>query len=450
MTDETFERAQPMNLEAERSLLGAVLIHNEALDTIAGTIQPAAFYRKAHQQIFEAMLSLNAARSAIDFTILTNKLRSTGELDAVGGPAYLSALVDGLPHASNIDHYAAIVREKATLRSLLQVGSKLMAAAYEQEKSALNVIAEADAALMDLAADRVSGDLTPASSMMHALFPVIEEAYRTKRAITGLQTGWRELDELTLGLHPGKLIYLAARTSQGKSALSLNLAVDVAKQGHAVAFFSLEDCEADIAMRMAAAESGVSLFRMRSGYLYDKDWAPLSHAMSALAVSGLYVDDAPRLSVQELRAKCRRLQAAKGLALVVVDYVQLMYAPGKHQNRALELGVISNGLKQVAKELRVPVLAAAQLNRDADKDERRPRLTDLRDSGTLEQDADLVLLIYRPEQSDSALEGLTELIVAKQKNGPKGTVKLKFEKEQVRFISWVETDNQPRQREFAR
>lgn len=441
------ERTFPHNLDAERAVLGAVLIQNNAMDTIV-SLPPSAFYRKAHEQIFAAMLDLHATGVAIDFTILRNKLHQKGELEAVGGPAYLASLVDGLPHATNIDHYANIVREKASLRHCMKLASQLLAAASDEDRSALDIVAETDAALMNLAAAHLSGDLTPAATMMHALFPIIEEAYHTKRAITGLQTGWRELDELTLGLHPGKLIYLAARTSQGKSAMSLNIAVDVAKQGHTVALFSLEDSTEDIAMRMAAAESGVSLFRMRSGYLVERDWTPISNAMSTIASSGLHVDDSAKLSVQELRAKCRRLASARGgLALVIVDYVQQMYAPGKHANRAIELGVISKGLKQVAKELRVPVLAAAQLNRESDKEERRPRLTDLRESGSLEQDADLVWLIYRPDNAEH--EGLTELLVAKQRNGPTGTIKLRFLKEQVKFVDWVENEKPARQREFS-
>lgn len=444
------ELAIPQNLEAEKAVLGAVLIHNDALDVVAGLLQAGSFYRKPHQLIFEAMLELQGKRSSIELVTLSERLQQRGELDAIGGVVYLAALVDGLPHAGNIEHYAGIVREKASLRQLLKVGSKLLAAASAAEQSALDVIAEADAALMQVAADHVSGDLVPARTLMHALFPVIEEAFKNKRAITGIQTSWRDLDDLTLGLHPGTLVYLAGQTSQGKSSLALNLAVDVARQGHGVAVFSLEDSSEMIGLRALAAQSGVSMYRMRSGYFQDADWKPLSDAFSAVGASPLWIDDSSRLSVQALRAKCRRLQAAHGLGLVVVDYVQLMSAPGKHENRTREVGIISAGLKQVAKELRVTLVACAQLNREAVKDVRRPRLSDLRESASLEQDADLVWLIYRPEQHDPnpENEGLAELIVAKQKNGPTGTVKLRFEKDCFRFNTWVE-NHTSQQREFA-
>lgn len=440
----------PSNLEAERAVLGAILIHNDTMDTAAALLQPTSFYRRAHQQIFAAMLDLHNARTAIDFTLLTNRLTQKQELDDVGGPAYLADLTSGLPHSANVDHYAAIVREKATLRDLQMVGSKLMAAASAAEAPALDVLAEADHALMQLAADHVSGDLMPGSALMHALYPVLEEAYKNKRQITGLQTSWRDLDELTLGLHPGTLVYLAGRTSQGKSALCLNIASDIALQGHTVAYFSIEDSREQIAMRLAAAQSGVSLFRMRSGYLVDRDWDPIARAMADIGNSKIFIDDTPRMSVQELRAKSRRLQSVHGLALIVVDYVQMMHAPGKHQNRASELAMISNGLKQIAKELKVPILAAAQLNRDNDKQERRPRLSDLRDSGSLEQDGDVVILLHRPEQQNPTLEneGLTEIHVAKQRNGPTGTIKLRFLKDEVRFVSWQERE-QPQERMFS-
>lgn len=431
----------PHNLEAERSVLGAVLLHSETLDVVVGIVPASAFYRRAHQQIYGAMVELHAAQATIDLVTLKNRLAQKGELESVGGPAYISSLVDGFPQASNVEHYAAIVREKALLRQLMVVGQKLHADAAEAEQTALTVVAEADAALMRLAGEQLSGDLVPASALMSALFPVIEDAYAHKRAITGLPTIFPELNEFTLGLHPGTLIYVAGRPSQGKSALSLNIAAGIALLGKTVALFSLEDSKEQIAMRLAAAQSGVSLYRMRSGYLTDRDWTPLSEGMAQIGGSGLYVDDSPQLTVPELRAKARRLQAMHGLALIVVDYVQLMHAPGKHQNRTMEIGMISAGLKQVAKELRLPVLALAQLNRLTEsRKDGRPLLSDMRDSGNLEQDADLACLLYRPEfyEPTDQNAGLAELIIAKQRNGPTGVVRLRFEKEHVRFVPWQE------------
>lgn len=434
----------PHNLEAERSVLGAVLISNDALDVAAGILQPESFWRKPNGQIFAAMLELLAQRITIDFVTLQMQLDRRGELNDVGGAVYLSSLVDGLPHATNIEHYANIVRDKAVMRRLMALGAKVVAEAAADEVPAMELVAKADAALVELAASTVVGDLTPASALMHAVFPIIEEAHEKKRQITGLQTAWRAIDDLTLGLHPGKLIYIAARTSQGKSAISLNLAVDVAKQGHTVALFSLEDSKDDIAMRMLASDSGVSGYRLRSGWLVDSDWGKLSNSMGALGNAPLFVDDTPRLSVPELRAKCRRLQSAQKLDLVVVDYVQLMHAPGKHENHTRELSVISTGLKQVAKELRVPIIGCLQLNRDNDKEDRRPRLSDLKGTGSFEQDADLVWLLWR----DPHDEELTEINIAKQRNGPTGVVKLRFRKESVRFETWTD-QGVPVQREFS-
>lgn len=437
----------PHNLDAEKAVLGAILIQPEFLDQAAAILQPAAFYRHAHQQIFAAMLALQAERVTVDFVTLKTKLDMRGELGDVGGPAYLSALSDGTPHGMHVEQHAKLVREAFTRRQLLALGSQLMTEAAAGEGSALDVIADVDGRLMQLAADQVTGDLVPMSALMRDLFPVLEDAYKNQRAITGLPTPWRELDELTLGLHPGTLIYLAGQTSQGKSSLGLNLAVDVAKHGQSVAVFSLEDSRDQIALRALSAQAGVSLFRMKSGFLKERDWAPLSHAYAGLVASHLWIDDSPRLTPQELRAKCRRLQSTQGLALVVVDYVQLITAAGRHENRTREVGVISAALKQIAKELKVPVVACCQLNRETSKEVRRPRLSDLRESGNLEQDADLVWLIYRDPNAED--DGQAELIVAKQKNGPTGTVKLRFERETFRFMSWKD-EEMPVQREFSR
>jgi replicative DNA helicase len=371
-------------------------------------------------------------------------------LESVGGPAYLSSLISGMPHGANIEHYARIVQEKATLRKIQGLAATLLEEVAESEQSALAILESVDAKILALTTGYATGDLEPASALMARLYPVIEEAYRTKRAITGLQTAWRELDELTLGLHPGTLIYLAGQTSQGKSSLGLNLAVDVARQGHPVAVFSLEDSKDSIGLRAMAAHSGVSLFRLRSGYLQDHDWAPLSNAFSVISNAKLWVDDTAAISPQAVRAKCRRLQSTHGLSLVVVDYVQLMHAPGRHENRTREVSSVSASLKQIAKELHVPLVVCSQLSRDPSKEVRRPRLSDLRESGSLEQDADLVLLIYRPEQQNPTPEneGLAELIIAKQKNGPTGTIKLRFRKEVFRFETWQESDLL-RQREWS-
>jgi replicative DNA helicase len=439
------------NLDAERALLGAILLDHEAFETAAAVVQAVSFYRKAHQQIFAGMEDLAHAHVPIDLPILRDKLRDKGALESVGGATYLSGLVDGMPHGANVEYYARIVEEKATLRKIQGLAATLLQEVAESEQSALEILANVDAKILALTAGQISGDLEPASALMARLYPVIEEAYRTKRAITGLQTAWRELDELTLGLHPGTLIYLAGQTSQGKSSLGLNLAVDIARQGHPVAVFSLEDSKDSIGLRAIAARSGVSLFRLRSGYLNDPDWTPLSDAFSAISNAKLWIDDTAAITPQAVRAKCRRLQSMHGLSLVVVDYVQLMAAPGKFENRTREVSAVSAALKQIAKELQIPLVVCSQLSRDPAKEVRRPRLSDLRESGSLEQDADLVLLIYRPEQQNQTPdnEGLAELIIAKQKNGPTGTVKLRFRKETFRFETWQDADLLSARREWS-
>lgn len=454
MDDGLLARTPPHNLEAEKSVLGAVLIANECLEAVAGILQPAAFYRKAHAQIFTAMLEMQAKSVAIDFVNLQEHL-TPKQLADVGGPAYLSSLVDGLPHVSNIEHYAQIVREKATLRQVILSATSVLAKAYDAEEPAMEIIAAADTALVQLAADQVSGDLVPASTLMNELMPVLEHAYEKKLSIVGLPTEWRELDDVTLGLSASDLIVIAARPRVGKTVMGANIATFLAIQNYTTAFFTMEMGRGQIAMRMLAARAGVSYYRMRTGFLQQSDWSRISNGMNEIHSSSLFVDETPGVTVPEVRAKCRRLQRTAGLHLVVLDYLQLMRGVGDFRgNRTQEVGSISRALKGLAKELNVPVIAMCQLSRKPEgRDGGKPQLGDLRDSGEIEQDADQVLLLHRPELYNPTPEneGLCEVHVAKNRSGPEGTVNLRFEKDMVRFVGWNAKPARtlPPQREFS-
>lgn len=448
-------RTLPHNLDAERALLGALLVDREALDRI-GNLQPRAFYRDAHTRIFAAMLELQEAKVEIDFVTLKNKLNEKGELEEVGGPAYIASFTDGMPHVSNVEHYAEIVREKAALRSVIFSANKVLADAYDAEQPAMEIIAKADSALVQLAADQVSDDLVSARTLMHELMPVLERAHERKEAISGLATEWRDLDDVTLGLNPSDLVIIAARPGVGKTVMGANIATYLAIQNYTTAFFTMEMDRGQIAMRMLAARAGVSYFRMRSGYITDSDWGRISHGLCEIGQSNLYVDETPAITVPEVRAKCRRLQKTAGLHLVVLDYLQLMRGVGDFRNnRTQEVGSISRGLKGLAKELHVPVVALCQLSRKPEgRDGGKPQLSDLRDSGEIEQDADQVLLLHRPElyNPTDQNEGLCEVHVAKHRNGPTGTVRLRFERDLVRFVGWQDRVEQrePYQERFLK
>jgi len=438
------ERTLPHNLEAERSVLGAILVHNDAFNFAAQVIEPADFYRDAHRRIFDKMISLNERNHAIDFVTLKEELARAGELDDVGGPAYIASLVDGVPRATNVEYYSRIVKEKATLRNLIYAANKILTNAYEADQESDLILDEAESAIFAVADDRLKAGFVPMKDLVKESFPKIEQLFEQKRLITGVPTGFEDLDEMTRGLQGGDLIIIAARPSMGKTSLVLNISQHVATQPNlTVGFFSLEMSKESLFIRLLTSVAQIDSHRLMSGAIGQKDYGRISHALETLSAMRLFIDDSSNIGVLEMRAKCRRLQAEHGLDLIVVDYIQLMSGRGRFENRTLELGSISRSLKGLAKELSVPIIVLSQLSRGPEsRSDHRPQLSDLRESGALEQDADLVGLIYRddvynkdPNNPDA---GTAELIIAKQRNGPTGTVRLAFLREQTRFANLLQ------------
>ena len=441
MADAVAERTLPHNLEAERSVLGAILLHNDAFNLVAEIIDAADFFRDAHRRIFNKMVKLSERNDAIDLITLKDELGRSGEIDEVGGPAYITALVDGVPRSANVEHYARIIKEKATLRNLIFSANKILATAYEAEEEADAILDQAEHAIFAIADDKIRDGFVAVRDLAHASLDTIEKLHSKKELITGVPTGFTDLDEMTSGLQGSDLIIVAARPSMGKTSLVLNMAQHVGtKTGKTVGLFSLEMSKEQLFLRMLTAEARIDAHRLRRGFLGERDWGRLSQAIGTLSETKIFIDDSPSIGTLEMRAKCRRLASEHDLHLIIIDYIQLMQGRGRFENRTLELASISRSLKGLAKELNVPIVVLSQLSRAPEsRADRRPQLSDLRESGALEQDADVVLFIYREDQyadknappSDS--QGVAEIIIGKQRNGPTGVVRLAFIKEFTRF-----------------
>jgi replicative DNA helicase len=438
----TPERTLPHNLEAEKSVLGAILIHNEAFNHAAELIDSKDFFRDAHRRIFDKMVALSERNDAIDLVTLKDELARSNELDEVGGPAYIASLADGVPRSANVEHYARIVKEKATLRSLIHSANRILSDAYRAEEDADLILDGAEKAIFEIAEDRIREGFVPLRDLVQSSFATIEKLQQHKGLVTGVPTGFVALDEMTSGLQPSDLVLVAARPSMGKTSFVLNIAQHVGTQTDmTVGFFSLEMSKEQLFMRMLTAEARIDAHRFRSGFLNEKDYGRLSHALGTLAEARVFIDDTASLGVLEMRAKARRLQAEHGLHLLIIDYIQLMQGRGRFESRQTELASISRSLKGLAKELKIPIIALSQLSRAPEtRSDHRPQLSDLRESGALEQDADVVMFIFREEQYRDAdgqpnqeAEGVAEIIIGKQRNGPVGTAKLAFIKEHTRF-----------------
>jgi replicative DNA helicase len=440
MADAVADRTLPHNLEAERAVLGAILLDGASINSAVEFIDEHAFFRDAHRRIFEKMRRLFERGQAIDFITVKDELARAGELDDVGGPAYVASLVDGLPHGLNVGEYARIVKEKATLRALIGSANRILANAYEAERDAAEIVDAAERDIFAIAESSIHGGFVSMADLVNANFALIDQAVQRKQLVTGVPTGFVELDEMTAGLQPSDFIIVAARPSMGKTSLVLNIAQHVGtKTDMTVGFFSLEMSKEQLFMRLLTSEARIDAHRLRTGFLGERDFPKITAAMEQLHGARIFIDDTASISVLEMRAKARRLASEHGLNLIVIDYLQLMQGQGRFENRVLELASISRGLKALAKELNVPVVALSQLSRAPEaRPGKRPQLSDLRESGALEQDADVVVLIYREDfyQTEEIAEenkGIAELIVAKQRNGPTGTVKLAFLKEFTRF-----------------
>ncbi len=435
-------RTLPHNLDAEKSVLGAILINNEAFNHAAELIDARDFFRDAHRRIFDRMVALSERGDAIDLVTLREELGRAGQLEEVGGPAYIAALTDGVPKSANIEYYARIVKEKSTLRSLIHSANKILADAYEAEQEPDLLLDEAERAIFAIAEGRIRAGFVPLRELVQGSFATIEQLQQHKGMVTGVPTGFIDLDEMTSGLQPSDLVLVAARPSMGKTSFVLNVAQYIGTQTDmTVGLFSLEMSKEQLFMRMLTSEARIDAHRFRSGFLSEKDYGRLSQALGTLAEARVFIDDTAALGVLEMRAKARRLKAEHGLHLLVVDYIQLMQGRGRFESRQQELASISRALKGLAKELHVPIVALSQLSRAPEtRSDHRPQLSDLRESGALEQDADVVMFIYREDQyrdtegqPNQAAEGVAEIIIGKQRNGPTGTLKLAFIKEHTRF-----------------
>src|SRR6188508_642857 len=435
------ERTLPHNLEAERSVLGAILLNNDVFNLAVEVVDAPDFFRDAHRRIFEKMVQLSNRGNAIDLVTLKDELGRSGELDEVGGPAYIAALVDGVPRSTNVQHYARIIKEKATLRRLIHSANKILTTAYEAEEEADLILDQAEQAIFAIADDKVRDGFVSLRDLAQGSLDTIEKLHSRKELITGVPTGFTDLDEMTSGLQPSDLVIIAARPSMGKTSLVLNMAQHVGtKTDMTVGLFSLEMSKEQLFLRLLTGEARIDAHRLRGGFLGERDWGRLSQAIGTLSEAKIFIDDTPSIGVLEMRAKCRRLAAEHGLNLVIIDYIQLMQGRGRFENRTLELASISRSLKGLAKELKVPIILLSQLSRATEsRSDHRPQLSDLRESGALEQDADVVAFIYRQDmyldksQPPTDAQGIAELIIAKQRNGPTGVVKLAFIREYTRF-----------------
>jgi replicative DNA helicase len=434
-------RTLPHNLEAERSVLGSILIDNHTFNLAASVITSTVFFRDAHRRIYERMTELSERNQPIDLVTLKESLERSGELEEVGGPAYIASLVDGVPRSTNVEYYAQIVKEKATLRALIFSANKILSNAYEADQDADLILDDAESAIFAVAEDRVKSGFVAMRELVSQSFPKIEKLFEHKSYITGVPTGFDDIDRKTRGLQPGDLVIVAARPSMGKTSLVLNICQHVATQGMVAGFFSLEMSKEQLFMRMLASEARIDTYRLLSGQIGQKEYGQITHALERLSEAQLFIDDTAGIGVLEMRAKARRLQAEHGLHVLAIDYVQLMTGRGRFENRTLELASISRSLKGLAKELSVPIILLSQLSRAPEaRSDKRPQLSDLRESGALEQDADVVALIFREEMyklgdEPSENDGVAEIILAKQRNGPTGTIKLAFLREQTRFAN---------------
>ena len=446
-TDFSLHRIPPQNLEAEQSVLGGILLDNQGLNPVLEVITSRDFYSEAHRRIFEAMINLSERGEPVDLITLSSILKDRTQLDKAGGAAYLAGLVDNVPSAANIAHYAKIVKEKAILRGLINTATEILGKTYAPGADVDTVLDEAEQAIFEISEKKIRPAFFPIKDIVKDSFRTIEELYARKELITGVPTGFEKVDDLTSGLQDSDLIIIAGRPSMGKTAFALNIAEFVGiHRGLPVCLFSLEMAKEQIATRMLAATAKVDSQRIRKGFLGETDWPKLTTAAGILSEAPIFIDDTAAITVLEMKAKARRLKAEHGLGLVIIDYLQLMRSSAAKDSREQEISEISRSLKALAKELSVPVIALSQLNRKVeDRTNRRPQMADLRESGAIEQDADVIAFIYRDEvynkAEDNPEKGMAEVIIAKQRNGPIGTVKLAFLEKFTSFENLARRDD---------
>jgi len=435
-SDPFFEKGLPSNLEAERSILGAILLDNAVCNQAIELLRRDDFFLESHRRIFDKMIALSERLMPIDLITLSDELRRAGEFEQIGGATYIASLIDGVPRTDTIEPYAKLVKSKSMLRKLITASNQIIALAFEEEDETDLIIDKAEQMIFQIAEDRARVGFQYVGDVAHRRLEQIEQMAGRPEMITGVPTGFTDFDRMTSGLQRQELIVIAARPSMGKTALALNMAQYASKNANVVGIFSLEMSAEQLVSRLLCSEARVDAHRLRTGYLNREEWARLADALRRLCETKVYIDDTPGVGVLEMRAKSRRLKAEHGLDLLVIDYLQLMAGRGRIESRQQEVSQISRDLKVLAKELDVPVVALSQLSRAPEtRSEHKPQLSDLRESGAIEQDSDVVCFIYREELYNPTDEnqGTAELIIGKQRNGPTGSVPLAFLKEFTRF-----------------
>ncbi len=444
------DRVPPQNLEAEQSTLGSMMIDRSALEKALDILKPEDFYREAHQIIFESLMSLAERDEAVDIITIQEELRGSGKLEAVGGIDYIMTLIDMVPTAANVEYYARIVEEKSILRRMIDASMQIIGLSHGEVESIDDIMDQAERMVFQVSQRRVGAYFTPISTLSQEAFERIERQYNEKAKVSGLSTGFHDLDNITSGLQSGDLVIVAARPSMGKTAFALDIARHVAvKDKKPVAVFSLEMSKEQLTLRLICSESHVDAHRLRTGYMENRDWPKLAEGVGRLYTAPIFIDDTTDVTALQMRSKCRRLKAEHGLSLVVVDYLQLMTSHKRVDNRTQEIGEMARALKSLAREMQVPVIALSQLSRAVEqRQDKRPMLSDLRESGSIEAEADVVMFLYRADyykqkeiiMDDEGLPAeqrmmgdggeqerdITEIIIGKQRNGPTGTIKLKF------------------------
>lgn len=440
MSDYLADRVPPQNIEAEQAVLGAIFLEPASLILVSEILIPEDFYRNSHQLLFDVMLKLNEDGKAVDVITVTEELSSAKQLEDVGGISYLSELAGAVPTAANIEYYARIVEEKSLLRRLIKTATTIAQDGYARQDEVEEVLDEAERNIMEVANRKNTGAFQNIKDVLVRTYDNIELLHHRKGDVTGIPSGFFELDRMTAGFQRNDLIIVAARPSVGKTAFALNIAQNVAtKTEENVAIFSLEMGSEQLVMRMLCSEGNINAQNLRTGTLTSEDWRKLTMAMGSLSNSGIFIDDTPGIRISEIRSKCRRLKQEHGLGMILIDYLQLIQGSGRmKENRQQEVSEISRSLKALARELEVPVIALSQLSRGVEqRQDKRPMMSDIRESGSIEQDADIVAFLYRDDYYDSESENknIIEIIIAKQRNGPVGTVQLAFVKEYNKFVN---------------
>lgn len=445
--DTSLYKVPPQIIEAELSILGGILLDNQALNSVLEILAAGDFYTEAHRKIFSAIVELSDRNEPCDVITLSNILRGKNQLDSIGGMAYLASLVDNVPSAANVSHYCRIVKEKSILRKLIATATDIQNNCYNAVVDVDAVLDQAEHAIFEISENKIRPAFSPFKDVIKGSIKTIEKLYERKALVTGVPTGFEKFDDLTSGLQKSDLIIVAGRPSMGKTAFALNIARFAAlDEAIPVAIFSLEMSKEQLAIRMLSSEAKVDSQRIRRGFLGETDWPKLIDAASRLSESLIFIDDTPAITVLEMKAKARRLTAEVGLGLIIIDYLQLMRGSAFKDSREQEISEISRSLKALAKELNIPVIALSQLNRKVeDRTNRRPQMADLRESGAIEQDADVIAFIYRDEvynkSDDNPEKGMAEVIIGKQRNGPTGTVKLAFLEKYTSFENLAVPDS---------